>query len=107
MGNVGIGEILVIVLVVLLVFGPNKLPEIMRSLGKAYRVFQDETQKARETLRESFEPRASPTPPGPGIIDTPDETTPPETTPPDREHEDTGRSGRGCSGRSRASLPPE
>ena len=89
MGNVGIGEILVIVLVVLLVFGPNRLPEIMRSLGKAYRVFQDETQKARETLRESFEPRANPTPPGPGIIDTPDETTPPETTPPDREHEDT------------------
>jgi len=93
MGSVGLGEILVIVLVVLLVFGPNKLPEIMRNLGKAYRVFQDETQKAKETLRESFEPRANPTPPGPGIIDTPDEqpaTTPqPEQTQPDRTHEDT------------------
>jgi sec-independent protein translocase protein TatA len=87
MGNVGIGEILVIVLVVLLVFGPNKLPEIMRSLGKAYRVFQDETQKAKDTLRESFEPPpANPTPPGPGIIDQPDEQPVP---PPDRAHEDT------------------
>jgi len=88
MGSVGLGEILVIVLVVLLVFGPNKLPEIMRSLGKAYRVFQEETQKAKDTLRESLEPRANPTPPGPGIIDTPDEQ-PAQTPQPDRTHEDT------------------
>jgi TatA/E family protein of Tat protein translocase len=77
----------VIVIVVLLVFGPDKLPEIMRNLGKAYRTFQDETQKAKDTLRESFEPRANPTPPGPGIIDAPDESG--EKPPPDREHEDT------------------
>ena len=88
MGSVGLGEILVIVLVVLLVFGPNKLPEIMRSLGKAYRVFQEETQKAKDTLRESLEPRANQTPPGPGIIDTPDEQTA-QTPQPDRTHEDT------------------
>ncbi|HJT37235.1 MAG TPA: twin-arginine translocase TatA/TatE family subunit, partial [Actinomycetota bacterium] len=73
MGNVGIGEILVIVLVVLLVFGPNKLPEIMRNLGKAYRVFQEETQKAKDTLRESFEPPPEAPPHGPGVIDKPDE----------------------------------
>ena len=88
MGSVGLGEVLVIVLVVLLVFGPNKLPEIMRGLGKAYRVFQDETQKAKDTLRESFEVRANPTPPGPGIIDTPDEQ-PAQIPEPDRTHEDT------------------
>ena len=87
MGNVGLGEILVIVLVVLLVFGPNKLPEIMRSLGKAYRVFQDETNKAKETLREQFDVRADATPPGPGIIDKPDEQPP--QAPVDRTHEDT------------------
>ncbi|HJT37267.1 MAG TPA: twin-arginine translocase TatA/TatE family subunit [Actinomycetota bacterium] len=87
MGNVGIGEILVIVLVVLLVFGPNKLPEIMRNLGKAYRVFQEETQKAKDTLRESFEPPPDVRPPGPGVIDKPDEQ--PATPPVDRTHEDT------------------
>ena len=85
MGNVGMGEILVIVIVVLLVFGPHKLPEIMRNLGKAYRVFQDETQKAAKTLRDSIEVPATQTPPGPGIIDTPDEA-PPD---PKRSLEDT------------------
>jgi len=90
MANVGLGEILVILIVVLLVFGPNKLPEIMRNLGKAYRVFQDETQKAAKTLRESIEVPATQTPPGPGIIDTPDE--PPAIPKPDdpgRALEDT------------------
>ena len=90
MGNVGMGEILVIVIVVLLVFGPNKLPEIMRNLGKAYRVFQDETQKAAKTLRDAVEIPATQTPPGPGIIDSPDETPVSEKTDdPNRALEDT------------------
>jgi sec-independent protein translocase protein TatA len=92
MGNIGMGEILVIVIVVLLVFGPNKLPEIMRNLGKAYRVFQDETQKAAKTLRDSMEEPARQTPPGPGIIDTPDEQpagADPKSEDPKRELEDT------------------
>ena len=90
MGNVGLGEIAVIALVVLLVFGPHKLPEIMRNLGKAYRVFQDETQKAAKTLRDSMEAPATQTPPGPGIIDAPDEQ-PAEAKPedPKRSLEDT------------------
>jgi len=90
MANVGLGEILVIVIVVLLVFGPNKLPEIMRNLGKAYRVFQEETQKAAKTLRDSIEVPATQTPPGPGIIDTPDETpATPKADDPGRALEDT------------------
>ena len=40
MGNIGIGEILVLVLVVLVLFGPNKLPELGRSLGKALGEFR-------------------------------------------------------------------
>jgi sec-independent protein translocase protein TatA len=35
MGHIGLGEILVLVLVVLVLFGPNKLPELGRSIGKA------------------------------------------------------------------------
>ena len=34
MGNIGLGEILILVLVVLILFGPNKLPELGKSLGK-------------------------------------------------------------------------
>ena len=40
MGNIGLGEILVLVLVVLILFGPNKLPELGRSLGKALGEFR-------------------------------------------------------------------
>jgi sec-independent protein translocase protein TatA len=89
MGNVGLGEIAVIVLVVLLVFGPNKLPEIMRNLGKAYRVFQEETQKAAKTLRDSIEEPPAQAPPGPGIIDTPDDT--PDEQPAQANPEDPKR----------------
>ena len=35
MGNIGGGEILVILLVALIVFGPDKLPEVARQVGKA------------------------------------------------------------------------
>ncbi len=40
MGNIGLGEILVLVLVVLILFGPNKLPELGKSLGKALGEFR-------------------------------------------------------------------
>ena len=39
--NVGIGEIALLLLVALVLFGPNKLPEMARSLGKGIRDFKD------------------------------------------------------------------
>ena len=68
MGNLGLGELLVIALVALLVFGPDKLPEIMRNVGKAWRTFQHETQKATNVLRESFDEMENETPTTPGIV---------------------------------------
>lgn len=41
MGHVGWGEILVVGAVALLVFGPARLPELGRSVGKAFRDFKD------------------------------------------------------------------
>jgi sec-independent protein translocase protein TatA len=41
MGNFGIWEILLLLLVVLLVFGPKRLPEMGRSLGRGMREFKD------------------------------------------------------------------
>jgi TatA/E family protein of Tat protein translocase len=55
MRNLGMGELLLVLVVGLLVFGPRRLPEIARNLGKAWRVFQDETRKAREVLKESLD----------------------------------------------------
>lgn len=39
--GIGLPEMALIMLIALLVFGPKKLPEIGRSLGKAIRGFQD------------------------------------------------------------------
>ena len=40
-GNLGTGEIIIIALVVLLLFGGKKNPELMRGLGKGVKSFKD------------------------------------------------------------------
>jgi sec-independent protein translocase protein TatB len=50
--NVGIGELMLVFVVALLVVGPQRLPEITRAAGKAWRTFQQETSKAKAALRE-------------------------------------------------------
>ncbi len=40
-GSLGMGEMLVILLVILLIFGAKKLPEIGSGLGKGIRGFKD------------------------------------------------------------------
>ncbi|HAM36860.1 MAG TPA: twin-arginine translocase TatA/TatE family subunit [Elusimicrobia bacterium] len=40
MGNIGYGELLLIVLVGLLLFGPNKIPELARACGRAVNMFK-------------------------------------------------------------------
>ena len=40
-GNLGAGEIIVIALIVLLLFGGKKIPELMKGLGKGVHAFRD------------------------------------------------------------------
>lgn len=40
-GGIGMGEVLVIALVVLLLFGGKKIPELMRGLGTGVKSFKD------------------------------------------------------------------
>ena len=40
-GNLGAGEIIIIALIVLLLFGGKKIPELMKGLGKGVRNFKD------------------------------------------------------------------
>lgn len=40
-GGLGMGELLVIMLVVLLLFGGKKIPELMKGLGKGVKSFKD------------------------------------------------------------------
>lgn len=49
-GNIGPMELILILAIVLLIFGANKLPEIARSLGKGVRAFRDEAHKMRQDL---------------------------------------------------------
>jgi len=44
-GSIGAGELLILLLVILLVFGPKRLPEMGRSLGKGMREFKNSVTK--------------------------------------------------------------
>ncbi len=41
LGNIGGGEIIVIALIVLLLFGGKKIPELMKGLGKGVKSFKE------------------------------------------------------------------
>ncbi len=52
LGNLGWGEILIIVLVVLLLFGGRKIPELMRGIGKGVRSFKEGMNGVEESKAE-------------------------------------------------------
>ena len=67
MGGIGGIEIFIILVVALVIFGPQKLPEMGRSLGKAIREFksagteiQDELTKATDEIDKDTEPNIKP-----------------------------------------------
>jgi sec-independent protein translocase protein TatA len=49
-GRLGTQELLVILALVLIIFGPRKLPEIGRSLGKGLREFKQATNEIKESI---------------------------------------------------------
>ncbi|KYP80127.1 twin-arginine translocase TatA/TatE family subunit [Ferroacidibacillus organovorans] len=48
LGNIGLSGIILILVVALLVFGPSKLPDMGKALGKSLREFKDATRDLRE-----------------------------------------------------------
>jgi twin arginine-targeting protein translocase, TatA/E family len=40
-GNLGAGEIIILALIILLLFGGKKIPELMRGIGKGVKSFKD------------------------------------------------------------------
>jgi sec-independent protein translocase protein TatA len=50
--GIGLPEMALILVIALLVFGPKKLPEIGRSLGKAIRGFQDASKEFEEEFKK-------------------------------------------------------
>ena len=52
MGPIGVPELLVIFVIALIVFGPKKLPDLGRSLGKSINEFKRASNELRNTLEE-------------------------------------------------------
>ncbi|MGA7614619.1 MAG: Sec-independent protein translocase protein TatB [Thermoanaerobaculia bacterium] len=51
-GSIGFPELIMIFLVALIVFGPRRLPDIGRSIGKALGEFRRATNELKSTLEE-------------------------------------------------------
>lgn len=62
MGRIGGGEIAMILVVLILLFGARKLPELARSLGSAAREFRKGTEEGKEeaAAQASAESKSSP-----------------------------------------------
>lgn len=54
-GNIGFPELLLLLALALLVFGPKKLPEVGRSLGRAIREFRKTSDEIKEKIEEEIE----------------------------------------------------
>ena len=60
--GIGTGEVLVIVVIVLMVLGPGKLPETARTLGRVVREFRKYSSALTKDFREEFEKQVKETP---------------------------------------------
>jgi sec-independent protein translocase protein TatA len=54
-GSIGPAELILIFIIALLVFGPKKLPEIGRSVGKALREFKKTSDEIKGRIEEEIE----------------------------------------------------
>jgi len=62
-GGFGMGEMILIFLVVLLLFGAKRLPEIGSALGKGIREFKSSVREIEHELKAPDKPNHRPTPP--------------------------------------------
>jgi len=53
LGMLGTNEIIIILVIVLLLFGGRKIPELMRGLGKGMREFNDAKSNVKKEIEEN------------------------------------------------------
>ena len=51
LGNLGTGEIIIIAIIVLLLFGGKKIPELMKGIGKGVKNFKDGVKGLEDDIR--------------------------------------------------------
>ena len=55
LGNIGAGEIILIALVVILLFGAKKIPELMKGIGKGVRSFKEGINDIEKDINKEIE----------------------------------------------------
>jgi sec-independent protein translocase protein TatA len=53
-GSIGMPELIIIFVIALIIFGPRKLPELGRSLGKSINEFKRASNELKSTLEEEI-----------------------------------------------------
>jgi TatA/E family protein of Tat protein translocase len=53
-GSMGMSELVIILVIALIIFGPRKLPELGRSLGKSIGEFKRASNELRSTIEEEI-----------------------------------------------------
>ncbi len=53
-GSIGVPELIIILTIALIIFGPRKLPELGRSLGKSLAEFKRASNELRSTLDDEI-----------------------------------------------------
>ena len=51
LGNLGTGEIIIIAIIVLLLFGGKKIPELMKGIGKGVKNFKDGVKGLKDDIK--------------------------------------------------------
>jgi sec-independent protein translocase protein TatA len=59
LGDIGGSELILIMVVILIFFGANKIPELARGLGKGIREFKDASSEIRNEFENAGQPRAN------------------------------------------------
>jgi TatA/E family protein of Tat protein translocase len=54
LGSIGMPELIIIFIIALIIFGPRKLPELGRSLGKSLAEFKKASNELKSTLEEEI-----------------------------------------------------
>jgi sec-independent protein translocase protein TatA len=76
MPNIGPLELIIVLVIVLVIFGPKRLPGLGRSLGSGMREFKDSvTGKDKDEEHEQLEAAAVPAPPAPAESERTETTT--------------------------------